>query len=90
MRVALLPRLDRVQGVHEHVASGSPEAAGDHGLVESNSISIFSKRRPAHVRSAQAAALAYMYVGRAALIVVVAATDCHILGYMQCPSTKNW
>lgn len=46
MRVALLPRLDRIQGVHEHVASGSPEASGDHGLEETISISIFSTTQP--------------------------------------------
>lgn len=53
VRVALLPRLHRIQGVHKHIAGGAPEAAGDHGLRQEVLISIFSTRQPASDRAAR-------------------------------------
>lgn len=66
MRVALLPRLDRIKRVHEHVTSGSSEATGDHGLGEGGrSISIFPRAADSSGDS-----VSYMDVGLAALIMV--------------------
>lgn len=68
MRVALLPRLDRIKRVHEHVTSGSSEATGDHGLGEGGrSISIFPRAADSNDDDD---AVSYMNVGLAALILV--------------------
>lgn len=92
MRVALLPCLDRIQGVHKHVAGGSPEPAGNHGLEEKDSISIFSTRA-AHLRVGRDRRkqryFSYMCVGRATLIVVVLVVF-HIMKDMRPPSTDDF
>lgn len=66
MGVTLLPCLDRIKRVHEHVTSGSSEATGDHGLGQGGgSISIFPRAADSSDDS-----VSYMDVGLAALILV--------------------